>query len=566
MEKIANNTKITTYIIVIMLVSIIAIVGVGGMGYYSIEMINNNVSSMYEDALIPIQQANELANKVMQIRIEIMGLAYVGHSSSIVYNITNLDKEVREIIESINISDETSHQFITFKEFENNYYEYINFYNDLRSRLFAGGEATPEDNLKILTQGNRMVANISVLIDLNKNAAEELNINSSNTFTQSRLRMLTIFTIAGILLLVFSMSLSFLIRKGVKETMAYYETISMGDFSIEIKSIGKNEFSKMKGSLGNTITSIASMLKKIKSRSVEINKNCQELAAVSEQMASSSEDVACTIQEIAKGSTMQTDELNKINEIIIPFDDKLKKMVCTINEVNEYTRNTNDMVSDGNKKLKDMVDSIYRFNKQFKGVFENISKLSDSMNYIKDTTVLIKSISDQTNLLALNAAIEAARVGENGKGFAVVATEIRKLSEETKVASEEISNLLNTLNDSNANILNATGEVQSDIENQATVIKNMLDSFNSISQKVTGILPLITDVGDSIKYINDDKDVVIAKVADVISIAEGTSRSAQEIAAFSQEMSASSQEVSSTAQTLKEMMDSMDDDVNIFKL
>lgn len=54
----------------------------------------------------------------------------------------------------------------------------------------------------------------------------------------------------------------------------------------------------------------------------------------------------------------------------------------------------------------------------------------------------IAGIAGQSNLLALNAAIEAARAGDAGRGFAVVAAEVKKLSGDTKGATERASEML----------------------------------------------------------------------------------------------------------------------------
>ncbi|MGB7099244.1 MAG: methyl-accepting chemotaxis protein [Xanthobacteraceae bacterium] len=74
-----------------------------------------------------------------------------------------------------------------------------------------------------------------------------------------------------------------------------------------------------------------------------------------------------------------------------------------------------------------------------------VEGLKNSSTQISHVLSLISTVARQTNLLALNATIEAACAGDAGRGFAVVAAEVKKLSQETQQATEEIAQKINAL-------------------------------------------------------------------------------------------------------------------------
>jgi methyl-accepting chemotaxis protein len=94
------------------------------------------------------------------------------------------------------------------------------------------------------------------------------------------------------------------------------------------------------------------------------------------------------------------------------------------------------------------MDEIAQSSETIRGLMTRLDERSHEIN--KAVTV-IREISESTNLLALNAAIEAARAGEQGRGFAVVAGEVRRLAEHTRAATEEIGQMVQSIQQETVN-------------------------------------------------------------------------------------------------------------------
>ena len=71
-----------------------------------------------------------------------------------------------------------------------------------------------------------------------------------------------------------------------------------------------------------------------------------------------------------------------------------------------------------------------------------LSVISERAANINLVVTTITKVADQTNLLSINAAIEAEKAGEYGLGFLVVAREIRRLADQTAVATLDIERMV----------------------------------------------------------------------------------------------------------------------------
>ncbi len=93
----------------------------------------------------------------------------------------------------------------------------------------------------------------------------------------------------------------------------------------------------------------------------------------------------------------------------------------------------------GNVNLTEVAEAI-------QGIGDELELLAGEIDKVGEVAEQIEAIAKQTNMLALNATIEAARAGDAGRGFAVVADEVKQLSGQTRTATKEIAELLQTLN------------------------------------------------------------------------------------------------------------------------
>jgi Methyl-accepting chemotaxis protein len=241
-------------------------------------------------------------------------------------------------------------------------------------------------------------------------------------------------------------------------------------------------------------------------------------------------------------------------------------MVSEIQVVDSNSREISLMAKESSSEMGELNQSVTKVSNSFKTFNGKIIGLGKDINEINEITNIINSIADQTNLLALNAAIEAARAGEAGRGFSVVADEIRKLAEQSKVSSENISRLINEISQNTDVIVHDSVDMDDELVNQVKIINSSIISFKKIIEAVNEVIPKIETVKNSAEDIDKDKTTILVRVDGVSSVSLEVSASSEEISASSEEMSASTEEVAAASQVLNNMTKEMLEEVNKFKI
>jgi methyl-accepting chemotaxis protein WspA len=160
------------------------------------------------------------------------------------------------------------------------------------------------------------------------------------------------------------------------------------------------------------------------------------------QVASSVTEIAATAKEHQATSTETASATSEIGATSREIAATAKVLLKTINDVTEGAEQTANLAGTGQSGLARMEATMRQVMEAGGAVNAKLAVLNEKASNISQVVITITKVADQTNLLSLNAAIEAEKAGEQGRGFAVVATEIRRLADQTAIASYDIEQLV----------------------------------------------------------------------------------------------------------------------------
>ncbi|WP_027358138.1 methyl-accepting chemotaxis protein [Desulforegula conservatrix] len=168
---------------------------------------------------------------------------------------------------------------------------------------------------------------------------------------------------------------------------------------------------------------------------------------------------------------------------------------------------------------------------------ESFKSLGESAMEINQVTDLISEISDQTSLLALNATIESARAGEAGRGFAVVAGEIKKLSQETRDATETIRDRIERIRDDVVNAVKKIGSMSDTIKNVDSIVSYINQSVERHGGSMRSMSESMLVLSGEMIMLKDQSEIslkasesMVANLSEVNETAERIASSGRTIA------------------------------------
>jgi methyl-accepting chemotaxis protein WspA len=187
--------------------------------------------------------------------------------------------------------------------------------------------------------------------------------------------------------------------------------------------------------MGQLATGINAMIAKIQSVVARVRESSLQVLSTASQIAATAREQDATVQGLSSSAAQVAAAVREITATT-------RELSGTMNEVNERAGQAAVLAAGGRDRLASMeatMQHLIASTATISGKLASIREKTDSINVV---VITITKVADQTNLLSINAAIEAEKAGEYGRGFLVVAREIRRLADQTAVATLDIENMV----------------------------------------------------------------------------------------------------------------------------
>jgi len=233
-------------------------------------------------------------------------------------------------------------------------------------------------------------------------------------------------TVAAVVFTAWSTARS--ISLPIRQAALIADRVAAGDLTSTCEGQAPGEMGMLLSAIRKMTHDLRSLIGRIQKSSVALLSTATEISATSKQQE----------QAVYEYGTSTNQAAAAVNEISATSQELLK----TMNEVNVVVGRTAREASAGRDGLAGMDRTMRQLAESTGSISSKLSVISERAANINVVVTTITKVADQTNLLSINAAIEAEKAGEYGLGFLVVAREIRRLADQTAVATLDIERMV----------------------------------------------------------------------------------------------------------------------------
>lgn len=240
----------------------------------------------------------------------------------------------------------------------------------------------------------------------------------------------------------------------------------------------------------------------------DLGRLIKEVQSVAQQVSESAKEILVSTEEMAHGAEEQSIQVTNASAAVEEMAASIRQVANNADSAAEAASKAAEVAQSGGNTVLETIEGMRRIRQTVQESAQKIKSLGESSIEIGKIVQVIDEIASQTNLLALNATIEAARAGEAGRGFAVVADQVRELAERSAKATNDIGQLVQTIQAETQEAVHAMEKGSAEVEKGT----KLADEASQALEKIRAVVQQSTELIQEISLAAKQQDIASAGV------------------------------------------------------
>lgn len=262
-----------------------------------------------------------------------------------------------------------------------------------------------------------------------------------------------------------------------------------------------DSFRGMTGSLNALLAQVRKSGIQVKTSATQIAASASQIEGTFSQQAASTSQVGASTREISSTAS---------------------ELAQSMTEMNASTTETARLAAhgqDGIDQIKAVMEELHGATSFFS---DKLTDISDKAGNIGEIVMTITKVANQTNMLSLNAAIEAEKAGEYGLGFSVVAREIRRLADQTAVATLDIEEMVGQMQRAVSSGVETMERFTGQVTDGAVRVADISTSLAEVIERIMELGPRFEGLNESVQSQSEGAGQISEAMAHLSETAEQT--------------------------------------------
>ncbi|WP_400164177.1 methyl-accepting chemotaxis protein [Brevibacillus sp. TJ4] len=528
-----SHITISKKLVLIFTVICLVMALIGFLGNQTLVGVNKDLEAMYQQRFLPVIQLMQVnkaisENAVLLVNAATLRQDYAKLEESVLGNLQNAQ-------DSLNAYGQTS---LTPEErslvdaLDTLLQAYQSSMNEALALVKNGDEQGLMFKLNgsAASQKTAIEERIAALVELQDGQSKELYHNASVRFDQSQLFTIVLIAVGILLSLMFGFFLRKMIALPIQEVQKRLNDIANagGDLTQRLEINSRDEVGQLATACNRMLETIQGIMKEVLHDAQTVAETASMLFRQAEQTSVASSNIASSVQQIAVGSESQVESISAASASLTQMVSGIQQISASAQEATATANLSRETAEKGKEIVEQSMTSIEGVSNNVLKASELILHLNQSAQTIGSVIKVISDIAAQTNLLSLNAGIEAARASEHGRGFAVVAEEIRKLSDETRSAAEQITKMIQQLQQETTRVSSFMLAETKNVQVGLQAAEEAREAFQHIHVAIDKVTSQVHEVSAATVQMSAGAEEILQSVDTVMHVATTASESAKQ--------------------------------------